>query len=319
MSFPPAVIDSLQTSYRYTEREARFLYLVATHSGHFLGRQFLQFSGATRGGVLQDFIERATEHRHIRDAVYAESGAKRYHLYAKPLYAALGKVNSSHRRTREIGKIVTKLLTLEFVLHHLDADYLEEEPDKVCYFYDELGIDKAYLPLRVYKPGNSTTAPTIRYFVDKFPIFVDREGLLTFAYIDDPLLSTDAFRTHLFHYRPLFQRLERSFRVCFVSSVPGKFPQAESAFRHVLSSEKGPSLHSEILEYFDLRRRWEAQDLAGFTPQLLRRRVELEKKYASGPFEKRYEDWQKSLDAPSAGAADSTCSRADFATFEVRA
>ncbi len=317
MSFPPAVLDSLQTSYQYTEREARFLYLVATHSGHFLGRQFLEFSGATRGGVLQDFIDRATEYRHIRDALYAESGAKRYHLYSKPLYAALGKVNSSHRRAHEIAKIVVKLLTLEFVLHQSDADYLDEEPDKVRYFHDELGIDNAYLPLRVYKPTNATTPATTRYFVDKFPIFVDREGVLTFAYIDDPSLSTEAFRTHLFHYRPLFHRLENPFRVCFASPVPGKFPQAESVFRHVLSSEKGPSLDSEILEYFDLRSRWEAQDLAGFTPQLLRRRVELEKKYAYGRFEKLYEDWQKSLDDPSAGASENTPSHAEFATFEV--
>jgi len=317
MSFPPAVIDSLQTSYRYTEREARFLYLVATHSGHFLGRQFLQFSGATRGGVLQDFIDRATEHRHIRDALYAESGAKRYHLYSKPLYAALGKVNSSHRRAHEIAKIVVKLLTLEFVLHHLDAHYLEEEPDKVRYFHDELGIDKAYLPLRVYKPGNTTTPPTTRYFVDKFPVFVDREGLLTFAYIDDPLLSTEAFRTHLFHYRPLFQRLANPFRVCFVSAVPGKFPQAERAFRHALSSPDRAALDPELMEYFDLRSRWEAQDLAGFTPQLLRRRVELEKKYASGRFEKLYEDWQKSRDDPSAGTSENTPFHAEFATFEV--
>jgi hypothetical protein len=317
MSFPAAVIDSLQTSYRYTEREARFLYLVATHSGHFLGRQFLQFSGATRGGVLQDFIDRATQHRHIRDALYAESGAKRYHLYSKPLYAALGKVNSSHRRTHEIAKIVTKLLTLEFVLRHLDADYLDEESDKLKYFHDELGIDKAYLPLRVYKPGNVTTPPTTRYFVDKFPISVERGGVLSFAYIDDPLLSTDAFRTHLFHYRPLFQRLDKPFRVCFVSTVPGKFQQAEKAFRQVLSSPDRAALDVELLEHFDLRNRWEAQDLTGFTPQLLRRRAELQKKYTSIRFEKLYEDWQKSRDNSSAGTSENTPFHAEFAAFEV--
>jgi hypothetical protein len=317
MRFPPAVIESLQASYRYTEREAQFLYIVATHSGHFLGRHFLQFITIPRGRALQDFTERAAALGHIRDEVYSEKGAKRYHLYSKPLYAALGKVNSSHRRTHEIAKIVTKLLTLEFVLHHLDGDYLEEEPDKVRYFHDELGIDKAYLPLRVYKPGNPATPPTTRYFVDKFPIFVDREGLLTFVYIDDPLLSADAFRTHLFHYRPLFQRLEKSFRVCFVSSVPGKFPEAEHAFRHIVSSATVPVLEPQILEYFVLRRRWEAQDFAGFTPQLLRRRAELQRKYASSGFEKLYESWQNSFASPPANSPENTRSHAKFSTYEV--
>ena len=33
----------------YTEPEARFLYVVATHSGYFILRQFLDFTGARRG------------------------------------------------------------------------------------------------------------------------------------------------------------------------------------------------------------------------------------------------------------------------------
>lgn len=319
MRFPAAVLESLQTNYRYTEREARFLYLVATHSGHFLGRQFLQFIDVTRGRALQDFIDSATAHRHIRDALYAEIGAKRYHVYSKPLYAALGKVNSSHRRAHEISKVVTKILTLEFVLHHLDADYLDEEPDKLHYFHEELGIDKAYLPLRVYKPANASTPPTTRYFVDKFPIFVDRDGVLSFAYIDDPLLSTEAFCTHLFHYWPLFQRLEAPFRVWFVSAVPGKFSDAERTFRHVVSSPNGPTLDAELLEYFNLRRRWEAQDLAGFTPQLLRHRAQLQKKYTSSRFEKLYEDWQKPLENPLPRSAPDARSRAEFSVYEVHA
>jgi hypothetical protein len=80
-------------------------------------------------------------------------------------------VNSSHRRKREVSNIVVKLLTLDFVLQHLDADYFDEESDKVGYFHGELGIEKAYLPFHAYKPANKVKPPTTRYFVDKFPIF----------------------------------------------------------------------------------------------------------------------------------------------------
>jgi len=37
----------------YTEPEAQFLYVVATHSGYFILRQYLNFTGALRGNVLR--------------------------------------------------------------------------------------------------------------------------------------------------------------------------------------------------------------------------------------------------------------------------
>ena len=40
MNFTPAHIDALQ-AFDDTEQEARFLYIVATHSGYFVVRQFL--------------------------------------------------------------------------------------------------------------------------------------------------------------------------------------------------------------------------------------------------------------------------------------
>lgn len=37
----------------YTEAEARFLYIVATHSGYFTLRQYLGFTGASRETLLR--------------------------------------------------------------------------------------------------------------------------------------------------------------------------------------------------------------------------------------------------------------------------
>ena len=41
----------------YTEAEARFLYIVATHSGYFTLRQYLQFTGRTGGMILRPGAE----------------------------------------------------------------------------------------------------------------------------------------------------------------------------------------------------------------------------------------------------------------------
>jgi hypothetical protein len=318
MKFPLEIIESVRASYGYTDREARFLYLVATHSGHFLSRHFLHFTNTARGSVLRDFIAKATRNRHIREAVFSANGARRYHVFSKPLYAALGKVNSAHRRKREISDIVVKLLTLDFVLHHLDADYFDEESDKVGYFHGELGIDQAYLPFRAYKPAIEAKPPTTRYFVDKFPVFIDRHDVLSFVYVDNPLCSTQPFRTHLFQYSPLFSRLPRPFRVCFASAVPGKFPQAERVFRAVVTSD-GPALDSELLVYFDLRRRWEAKNLTGFTPELLRQHVQMRKKYRAPHFDKLYSSWLSSFGKSASSSDKQLRIRADFSTYAVRA
>jgi hypothetical protein len=48
MNIPRTQIDALQ-ALGYTVDEARFLYLVATHSGYFVARQFLGFTGAYWG------------------------------------------------------------------------------------------------------------------------------------------------------------------------------------------------------------------------------------------------------------------------------
>ena len=45
MQFPEASIDNLR-GFGYTADEAHFLYLVATHSGYFSTRQYLQFTGS---------------------------------------------------------------------------------------------------------------------------------------------------------------------------------------------------------------------------------------------------------------------------------
>jgi len=48
MMIPEDRIEALRR-FGYTEEEARFLYLVAIHSGYFFARQFLGFIGAKRG------------------------------------------------------------------------------------------------------------------------------------------------------------------------------------------------------------------------------------------------------------------------------
>jgi hypothetical protein len=66
MKFLPIHTDALR-SFGYTEEEARFLYLVATHSGYFTCQQFLHFMQTKPGkrsvAFAQKVIEKNTRRR----------------------------------------------------------------------------------------------------------------------------------------------------------------------------------------------------------------------------------------------------------------
>lgn len=59
----------------------------------------------------------------------------------------------------------------DYVLAHRERQYLAMETEKLDYFSGTLGIDRSYLPGRIYrsKDGQIKTA---RYFLDKFPLFL---------------------------------------------------------------------------------------------------------------------------------------------------
>jgi hypothetical protein len=56
MNYPEPGIENL-SRLGYTADEARFLYLVATHSGYFAARQYLKFTGAKSGEKSMAFTQ----------------------------------------------------------------------------------------------------------------------------------------------------------------------------------------------------------------------------------------------------------------------
>jgi hypothetical protein len=117
----------------YTEAEARFLYIVATHSGYFVPRQFLDLTGAS-WGYRTDQLSRKLESRgHATWREYQDTGGV-YHLFSKKLYAEIGKENLRNRRRHSVEFIRTRLVLLDFVIANQHYDYLETEEQKVWYF-----------------------------------------------------------------------------------------------------------------------------------------------------------------------------------------
>src|SRR5437870_9644051 len=96
MNFPESSLANL-SSLGYTEDEARFLYVVATHSGYFSMRQFLQFTGTKSGDKSMTFSQKLFAKGHATARSFLRNSLV-YHLFSRIVYRdrKSTRLNSSH-------------------------------------------------------------------------------------------------------------------------------------------------------------------------------------------------------------------------------
>ena len=245
----------------YTEEEARFLYLVATHSGYFTCQQFLQFVGTKPGKRSVAFARKVVEKKHGSAKEYLRHG-RVFHLFSRNLYEAIGRGNVRFRRVHSTGYIRTRLIALDFILRNPDFKYLESEEQKLSFFCDQLGIDKRILPHKRYS-GAIKENFTDHHFVDKFPMYYNPAASLspvvTFSFIDPGFESTDSFRTHLVAYLDLFTKLQ-SLNFCYIATRDTNFERAKKVFHGTFQRLWNPDGPSGLLHYFRTRRTWDQKN-----------------------------------------------------------
>jgi len=279
----------------YNDTEARFLYLVATHSGHFTARQFLAFAGLQKGCMLDRFTSRLLHQKHARAFEYARN-TRVFNVFSRRIYGALGKDNLRNRRKLSDELIHTRLLILDYVLAQPGRDYLETESEKVSFFREKLGIPLSVLPGHVYAGINSLST-TKRYFVDRFPIFLTVGGkgrsrsqeVATFTYCDCYGRDLKPFLHHLQAYQPFLLRLPH-FEFVYASPDPAKFERARRVFDRLFSVDANESRQS-LVRYFSLRKLWEERKYNSLTREdrdLLRAG---NVRYAAECFQCAYKAW----------------------------
>ena len=243
----------------YNEQESRFLYLVATHSGYFTLRQFLDYTGTSKGRNVHQFTSKSIRLGHVRAATCGYRTSV-FNLFSRKVYGALDRDNLRNRRRLSSELIQTRLLILDFVLAHPGLEYLETEAEKVAYFR-ELAVPEALIPGRVYK-GIDPNSTTKRCFVDRFPVFFSAEsdcppGELTptFVYCDSASRGLFHYITHLRSYEHFLRRLS-GFYFVYAAPSPVKFRRAEQFFRSTFEENSAANVQS-IARYFRVRRLWD--------------------------------------------------------------
>ena len=201
-------------------------------------------------------------------------------------------------------------MALDYVLTRPEVRFFATDAERLAHF-DALGIDRSCLPQRRYQAFRSRSTTT-RYCDDAYPlgVLVDAaDGCVTeLAYIDDGAASAAGFETYLCQYRRVLSALPR-WRVVYVAHAPTHVAQAEAIFARVLATDGSrvaapdPSADDPLLEYFKLRRAYEAQEWRALDKGALDRFRALRQRFTSAAITGRYLSWKARGETPRPDAA----------------
>jgi len=130
----------------------------------------------------------------------------------------------------------------------------------VSYFCDHLKIPIGFLPAKIYY-GQKTSQPTVRYFVDRFPMFLASDAssplpVVTFTYLQGAEARLTEFVHHLTVYLPLFRQLSE-FRFLYLARVDCHYEKAKELFNSVVAIPLGSDVSAELCRYFQIRKAWD--------------------------------------------------------------
>jgi hypothetical protein len=149
----------------FTPRQARFLTVVALHSGYCLRRQYAAFAGVRNaknvGAFFHALVARGLAERTAR----RPDRGHIYHLHTRAVYRLVGQEESGLRRPASGAHIARTLMRLDYVLAHPEVTWLGTAEEKVAAFA-RLGVALGDLP----QMPVTAEVPTVRYFVQRGPI-----------------------------------------------------------------------------------------------------------------------------------------------------
>ena len=179
------------------------------------------------------------------------NSARVFHIHSKPLYAAIGEPDNRHRKPTPLPRAIERLMVLDAVLADRGRTWLATEQDKLTHFTLTHRIPRQDLPSLIFRSEDTETA---RYFPDKMPIGVDRDGDgYVFVYAVTRPGPVD-FRAFLERHAELLRTL-RTWTIRLL--VPPHFAQVmgmyRSAFHEQLAMPLRPMNLDDLRWYFHAR------------------------------------------------------------------
>lgn len=282
----------------FTPRQARFLAVVALHSGYCLRRQYAAFAGIRGknvGGFLESLVVRGFAERF---AIRADRGHV-YHLHARTLYRYLRQEDNRNRRQASAALVARKIMLLDYVLTRGDVEWAATEADKVELFVGRLGVPKGALPQHSYSAAKPGGASTTRFFPHKLPIAIAGEPpTAQFVFLaTEP--SARAFEAFLQDHTALFRHLLDWTVVAVAPPGLPALPICESAFARLVArpTDSLARRSDELRWYFGTRRAVDANNFARLSVADINRFRMLRNRFVEPEFDLLYQRWLRHGDA----------------------
>lgn len=235
----------------FTERQAGFLVTVMLHAGVCLIRHYEAFARIPHGRKGIEFFQTLVARGYATAHTSGHHKARLYHLHHKALYRAIGEPDNRHRRPTALPRAVERLMVLDAVLADRDRTWLATEREKLAHFTLTHRIARRDLPSLTFRAGD---AETVRYFPEKLPIGLDRDGPYTFLYLVTQDLPID-FRGFLERHAELFRSLPAwTIRLLVPEHKRMAIPRYAAAFDEQLASPLRPIVVDDLRWYFQARR-----------------------------------------------------------------
>jgi hypothetical protein len=273
----------------FSERQARFLELVMRHAGVCVPRQYARFAGIANGGKkCNAFFDQLIRRGYAVGCDCVHNRARLYHVRHRPLYHAIGELESRYRRPVPARRAVERLMLLDAVLATPGLNWITTNAEKARYF-DALSTPADHPPLADDAADRPST-PAVEALVGQFPIGLEATGRAVFFFL--ALVPwTDEFRGFIqAHTRFLRAAREWTVRLVF----PRPLDRAYGDYVRVVHEELDTPLHtatvSELKWYFEHRRKAAAEPPDSLTQAFLDRGAQV---YSTPRFILLHRRWQQ--------------------------
>jgi hypothetical protein len=157
----------------FTERQARFLVTVMSHTGVCVPRQYARFCGIVHGQKTRKFFAKLVRLQYASMYDCRHNRARIYHVNQRALYAAVGAPDSALRRRMTLNHAIHRLMVLDAIVEDPEMIWLGTAEDKALHLTALTSIKPEDLP-RMTVGSADRRRP--RYFPDRLPIGIHPAG-----------------------------------------------------------------------------------------------------------------------------------------------
>jgi len=276
----------------FTERQARFLELVMCHAGVCVPRQYASYAGIANGGdKCNAFFDKLIRRGYAVASPCVHNRARFYHVHHKPLYRAIGEVESRYRRPVPARRAVERLMFLDTVLASPGLAWLTTDSEKAAY------LTALTTPQDGDTPRNAlhevAASRTVSGLFGGPPVGIDPNGRVVLLYLAT-VPWADEFRTFLQAHAALLCVVPAwTLRLVFPQPLERVYDAYQTVIREELETPLHSATISELKWYFKHRQPAIANDADTLTRAFLERATQV---FNTPRFALLYRRWLKQGD-----------------------